>query len=305
MHFDIVLCVSQTHLNISLRTIRSLDLFSGCRKIFIITSSDHFSFFEKKLTTDTPVHMLDEDKIIENITLDSLKEIFLQRIKTDQRAGWYFQQFLKMSICNTSEVAENYLIWDSDTLLLKTIPFFDEAGRTFVNPKIKIHAPYFKLMKKLSGLTKQVNYSFISEHFMVRKTYMKELIDSFTKNDSSYQPWPELILNAIDNDNLGHSGFSEFETYGNHIASYHKESFCVRPIKSTRGAAKLFGKIPNQYDIFTLMEADYVFATFESWHSIKKNKIAWHKLKSKVRYNFYKFINQSSQNRDNADKLCH
>lgn len=84
-----------------------------------------------------------------------------------------------MSICNLSDMAYHYLIWDSDTVLLQPLIFFDQDEKVPVNPKTEYHKPYFELIKKVLSIEKQVDFSFISEHLMINKSYMNELICNF------------------------------------------------------------------------------------------------------------------------------
>ncbi len=199
-----------------------------------------------------PIHLVDEDTVMDGLTLQTMQEYFNRRIGWSNRAGWYFKQFLNMSMAYVPEMAEHYLVWDSDTVLLQPMTFFSPGGRVLINPKTKIHKPYFELIRKILGLERQVDYSFISEHFMVNTSYMKELVDNITRQTSGKMPWFELILNAIDDRELYGSGFAEYETYGTFIAHQHCDSFECRPLKSIRNGARLYGTNPSKYDFLTL-----------------------------------------------------
>ncbi len=285
MIYDAVLCVKPGHKHIALIAIKSLYVCSQPRKIFVVSSRENFTFFSEKL--NLPIYLLDENSIIANINLNTIQDYLMQRVQSNYRSGWYFQQFLKMAICNIVDIADYYLIWDSDTILLKNVDFFDKEGRVFISPKTAYHKPYFKLIKKILGIEKQVNFSFISEHMMINKFYMKELLNNLIAQTPDKISWVEFILNAIDEQHLTHSGFSEFETYGNFIATKYKDSFKLRPLKSIRGA-NIYGAVPNKYDVFSLMLSNYVFATFETWHIPSKKRVIANKIKSSI---FYKFCN--------------
>jgi hypothetical protein len=271
MIYDSVVCVSPRHQEIALKAIKSLHIFTESRKIFVITSSNYFVTFRNELDASYPIYLLDEDKIIKNINLNLLEDYFAKRIGKRQRAGWYFQQFLKMAVSNLPEVADYYLIWDSDTILLRSISFFDDSETVLINPRTEYHQPYFEVLKKTVFIDRKVDFSFISEHLMVKKTYMKELIKVFEIRASNEMSWVELILNSIEDQYLKASGFSEFETYGNFIAVNYKNSFKCRSLKSTRRGGVYYGLNPSKHNIFCLMLAGYTFVTFENWHS-KLNK---------------------------------
>lgn len=304
MVYDTVLCVSSKHNDIALKAIRSIHLFSRSRKIFVITPHRNFNYFENSLDPCIPVHLLNEDKLIKDVNLRIIQEIFIQRTGFSGRAGWYFQQFLKMAVCNLSDVADYYLIWDSDTVLLKVIEFFDKDGRVLVNPKTEYHQPYFDLLEKVLGIKRQVDFSFITEHFMINKAYMKELIGNLSREAQRDTSWVEFILNCIDEKNLEGSGFSEYETYGNFIALNYSNSFNCRPIKSTRYGAKLYGRKPSLYDIFCLMQEGYEFATFENWHSSPATEISKNKDNSKIRFTYCHQKNCCTEQLNAAAEIC-
>ena len=275
-------------------TIRSLLRYSNPRKIFVITPLSNFGYLEDNIDTHIPLFILDEDNLFEYLNYKYINDILVKRIGSDIYTGWYFQQFLKMSFCNFPGVANYYLIWDSDTVLLKKLEFFDNEGNVLINPKKAHHKPYFILINKLLGYEKQVNYSFISEHLMVKTEYMKELLCSLKSKTPKNSTWIELILKNIDNKYLEKSGFSEYETYGNFIARNHTGSFKYRPIKSIRIGSKLFGNIPDKYNIFSLMLLGYSFVSFEKWHSKNILRIFANRLISRILFNVYQLINHNN-----------
>lgn len=304
MIYDAVLCVSSKHKNIALRAIRSLHVFARPRKIFVITSTKNFAFFKDHFEAWAPILLLDEDKLIDNVDLRFIESELRKRSASHKRAGWYYQQFLKMAACNLSEVASYYLAWDSDTILLQPVDFFDGDGRVLINPKTEDHRPYFHLMTKVLGLEKQVDFSFISEHFMINTMHMKHLIASIEQRSPGNAIWVKIILDAIDNKDLQQSGFSEYETYGNFIAHNYRDSFRCRPVKSTRNGAKIYGHVPSRYDIFSLMQAGYGFATFESWHSAARAQLATNKTISRLRHSVARLTGHCVFRRNAAAQIC-
>jgi hypothetical protein len=249
--------------------------------------------------------LLDEDKIIEeNIDLQFIENIIQKRIGSSNKAGWYYQQFLKMAACNLPSIENHYLIWDSDTLMLGPLDFFDKDEKILINPKTENHIPYFSLMSDTIGLKKQVDFSFISEHLMINKSFMKELINIFNKNAPANIHWVEFILNSINDQNLEKSGFSEFETYGNFITKYHKESYKCRSIKSLRHGTMHYGKNLRKYDVFGLIRSKYMFVTFENWHSENKNIIKINRIKFRLLYISHYLANPLRGQLKAAEEIC-
>lgn len=270
--YDVVMCVGQSHVNISIKAISSLLFFSDARKIFVITPQSVLNILKNRLPKTGRIRLIDESNIIDDTSIKTLKKQFVKRAVSYSRFGWYLQQFLKMNACEIPELSDHYLIWDGDTVLLKKIKFFDNNRKTFICPAIEYHKPYFDLIHKVLGLDKQVHYSFISEHLMIKKEYMKSLINNLATNAPPNISWMEFILHSIDDKDLPHSGFSEYETYGNFLAFKFNDSFSCRKINSTRNGSKLYGNNPNQYALFSLMRSGYTYATFESWQNCSKPK---------------------------------
>lgn len=286
MIYDVATCVGEKHIDVAIKSIRSLLLFSNARKIFAISSARILDQIEKEVGKNPRMHLLDESHLINAITIDFIKEKLRQRIESEERAGWYFQQFLKMSVSDHPEISEYYLIWDSDTILLKPIAFFDQSNRVLINPANEYHRPYFDLIKRILNIERQVSFSFISEHFMVKKEYMQTLIKNISANAQPNTSWIEHVINSIDNKELGKSGFSEYETYGNFIAFKFRNSFSCRKIKSTRHGTSFFGSRPDKYAIFYFMLSGYASATFESWHKASRLKVPIRKSISRAIYIF-------------------
>ncbi len=274
MNYDSVVCVNPRHLEIALKAIRSLRLFSSCNRIFVISQGEALSYFDHRQSGLGALRLLDEDRIFPGLSLSSVKDILHRRIGRDKRAGWYLQQFLKMSMSQHQEIAEYYLIWDSDTILLRTMNLFSE-NKVLVNPTKEYHPPYFKTMEKLLTLKRQVDFSFISEHMMVYSAYMRDLIAELsTAADSAGRTsWVGYVMANIEEHDLNGSGFSEFETYGNFIAARYPDSFVCRPLQSLRLGSRYFGENPARFDLVRLMRLGNVFVSFEKNHAGSRMRI--------------------------------
>ncbi len=171
--------------------------------------------------------------------------------KSSHRSGWYVQQFLKMQYCKICK-DEYYLIWDSDTIPLKNIDMFNDSnGKPFFDVKTEYHEPYFATMKKIfPNLGKKYDFSFISEHMLIKTYLMSDLIDKIQDNKNiDGDTWYEKIINSINPADLRHSGFSEFETYGTFVQEYHPKVYEIRQWHSLRGEE-------NKYNFEKLSDAE-------------------------------------------------
>ncbi len=262
--FNAVTPVGPKHKKIATKTIQSLCRFSGASRIFVITSRDNFGFFRRRENRcERPISLVDENSVIEGLNLGHLQHYLTHKISDSYAAGWYFQQFLKMAACQLPDIGEYYLIWDSDTILLRPMIFFDRQGRVLVNPKTEFHEPYFRLTKRLLGWDRGVDFSFISEHFMVKTEYMQDLISAISGEFPGERSWVYAVMDSIGLEDLNRCGFSEYETYGNYIHFNYPDSYRCRHVKAWRNAASHFGLCPSRFDIHVLSK-DYVFASFES-----------------------------------------
>jgi len=264
MIFDALLCVAEQHNNIALKAIRSLRLFTRCRNILVITSAGNIPFLEQRLSgLVAGITFLDEDHLIPGVDLAAIQRILNLKAGAPRRGGWYFQQFLKMQACRFPGIADHYLIWDSDTILLRELEFFDETGKVLVTPTKRHHKPYFQTIKRLLDLDRRTDYSFIAEHLMVKTAYMRELLERLTACATDGQSWAEAILDAVTPAYLPTTGFSEYETYGTYVAARYPDSFACRELKGSRGGAAAFGMDPDTHDLFALMQSGWANATFE------------------------------------------
>lgn len=263
MIYDAVFCVGPQHLGISVKAIRSVALLAQPRKIFVITGRANFDYFQQHLRGNRNIELVDEGKLVPGVDLDLLKTYFSEKNLPTGRAGWYLQQFLKMGLCQLDEVSDHYLIWDSDTVMLKPIDFFDEKGRVLINPTKRYIKSYFDLTNSLLDFDKCVDFSFVSEHLMVNKRYMQELIQLIAELGKG-DPWPLVIMNNVNDEHLPKAGFSEFETYGTFVHMNYPDSYVSRPLRSLRSGVKLAGLDPKPRDFYT-MARKYSYVSFEVW----------------------------------------
>lgn len=297
--FDAVVCVGPHKVQTARLALRSLRLFACPRRIYVLVSRRFFAALSPLTAEDPSVILLDEDTFMEETSLSDLNAYFTKRVNNTRGSGWYLQQFLKMAACRMPDVAPYYLIWDSDTIMLQAVEFFDTQGRVLVNPKEEHHRPYFELTKKLLGFDRSVSFSFISEHFMVNAGHMRELLQLIETQASEAKNWVYAILDQITSGNLKNSGFSEFETYGNFLQVHHPESYCCRPLNSSREGATLFGMSPNKCDLYYLLKQGYCFVSFERWNRKKGWKLWPGKLKSAVLYGLDRIAASAAHSQDN------
>lgn len=230
--------------------------------IYIITKASYFIYYkgiDSKIRSK--IILINEDNILHDINLETIK-LYLQNAGFNPKnAGWYFQQFIKMGFAKSSFANENdyYLTWDSDTVPLKEMSFFSKENQPFFTMKEEYHIPYFTTIKTLLGIDKNCDQSFICENMMMNKVIMKELILKIDESNVVGSNWCEKIINALPKNT--NNSFSEFETYGTFVNHYYPDSYLYRELFTFRDAGKFYtrynfkkhiDKLSNEYEIVSL-----------------------------------------------------
>lgn len=187
--------------------------------------------------------------------------------------GWYYQQFLKMAYAKICP-DEYYLVWDGDTVPCAMFSMFDrESNKPYFDLKTEFHEEYFKTISKiLPGMGKVIKKSFISEHMIIKKQYMLELIDEIEGNDSiKGSKFYEKIINAIDPIKIMSNSFSEFETYGTFVALRHTNEYKLRNWYSFRYGGDFFDINKISESDFKWLSRDFYAISFEKGHSVRED----------------------------------
>ena len=147
----------------------------------------------------------------------------------ETRAGWYFQQLLKMYAANViPNLSETFLIVDSDTIFINDVSFLTADGKPQYASGDQHHEPYFDHMSRLlPGLTKQTNRSGICHHMVMQKTYVNELMNAV--EHVHMKPFWRCMLDQVSPDIP--SGMSEYEIYFNYMLKTHPDKIVLRDLK--------------------------------------------------------------------------
>lgn len=230
--------------------------FVPFKKLHVFTARTNFSAFSKALGAD--VELIDEDAAIEGMTLEQLRRSMGPLLS--KGAGWYFQQFLKFSFAFNKTDDDHFLIWDADTAPLRPLEFFDGQGRMLFTKATEHHLPYFETYKNLFRQEPHYEFSFISQHAIVRKSLLREMLQAIEKNTPGNENWAWKIMR-----NLGGSGtnrFSEYETWGYYVKNFHPQTAIFRDLPWARHGNQLVPH-PSEKDLKSLGES-YAFAAFEA-----------------------------------------
>jgi len=210
----------------------------------------------------------DEDQLLRNLTLKYVKQVMFELTGSETRSNWYFQQFLKMAYAYHSS-HDYYLVWDSDTIPLNNIRFWqDNNGKEqcLFSTHHHIHQPYFDTLNTLfNGQVKKLTEkSFIVEHTMINRKIMKELIRDIERNNQLQGTlFFEKILCAINKDDIKYAGFSEFETYGNYVLNRYPDAYAIRNLRAYRQGAMAVDYSQIDDNVLNWIAKDYDTISFE------------------------------------------
>jgi len=187
----------------------------GYRKIFVLSKEDYFPY-EKDITfVDEKLFPFDKKTIGE--------------YAPNGRAGWYFQQFLKLYFFRImgEKVLNNLLIVDADLTFIKKTTFF-KGDKPLYNFEVGYHEPYYEILERVFGFGKQISsLSGTVHHMMFQRKYVDELLDfKFKSGEKVF--WKEIMDNI---DMSTESGFSEEDLYLNYMLKYYPDKIKIRKIR--------------------------------------------------------------------------
>jgi len=194
-------------------------------------------------------------------------------------AGWYFQQLLKLQYAFVAPEDDYYLIWDADTVPLRSMRFFDEAGRMLLTRASEHHAPYFETYRRLLGEEPHREFSFIAQHMVVQKSVAREMLERIERQAPGEGNWAWKIMRSLPPTGL--NLFSEYETYGHYLKNHYPERACFidRPWRRARpdpGGCP----IPTERELEAVAREND-FAAFERasawWRRMARRTLAWWK----------------------------
>lgn len=217
------------------------------------------------------INFVDEDCMYNGLSFATVRKLIEKRYpKAVRRTGWYFQQFLKLAFSYISET-EYYLTWDSDTVPLHRIEFFNPKGLPYLDcrPYVPEDEAYFDTIRNIwsDGTVKKSDFnSYITEHMIFSSTIVKKMLAEIEQNSHlEGMSFYEKIINAIPKGTLNLSGFSEFETYATYLNSRYSSCFELRRWHNLRHGKVYFGSHPSQeqldwaakeYDVVSIEDFD-------------------------------------------------
>jgi hypothetical protein len=152
--------------------------------------------------------------VYKHIETDVLK---IDKSRLRHRPEWVYQMMLKIFQDVTSN--DNFLVIESDCIILKNLEFFNEDKTIFYLGRDHYHQQYYTFNQKLLGIAREYDHSFISEFMMYDKKVVKELLNK--TNCNTIEDFLELLYHYVDGDSYP----SDYDLYGNFYYTNYPENF--------------------------------------------------------------------------------
>jgi hypothetical protein len=204
--------------------------------------------------------VLSEDSLREGFDLAYVEA--KMPIENRDRAGWYFQQLLKLLALQVLPTGDDELalLWDADTMPVRRLSFRSESGQLVYYRSDEHHRPYFRAIERLLGLQKIVNFSFISQSFPILGSWHREFISLVESRSGCH--WIDAVLSAAELNKQ--SGFSEYETLGTFLSHFHPDEMAASVSHWIRRGFRA-GLTPKTVYDDEALAGPCAFVAFEEW----------------------------------------
>lgn len=190
--------------------ITGLNRYANPASITLVVPQHQIDVF--KATVGETATVISEDTLLPDWPISRVRD----RLAYPNRAGWYLQQFLKLSFGQFSG-APAYVIWDADTVPLAP-PLLRDGEKTLFCAAQEHNPPYFDTYKLLLNLEPKLKRSAISQYMYI-ETPIVEALQLAIIEKSGAPTWIDAVLDALPGESI--SEFSEYETYANFFMSRH------------------------------------------------------------------------------------
>lgn len=258
--YDIIVPMTMDNLPVFRMNVKWIQKNLSCKRLIVIGAEKLRSYCD-----ELKVDFIDEDCMYSGMCLEKIQGCIEKRLGYKKRAGWYFQQFIKLAYAYVCE-DEYYIVWDADTVPLNRIQHI-VAGHPVFTKKEEMEPAYFETLDTLfDGKVKRCgDFSFICENMVMNVSVMKKMLQEIMDHPGLQgDTFWERILNAVSDENLPGSGFSEFETYGNYVMTYYPDMYKLRTLRGMRNGAEFFGMAPTQEQLEWAAKS-YDTIAFERW----------------------------------------
>lgn len=146
------------------------------------------------------------------------------------RVGWYLQQLIKLYAWKVIPgLSDPYLVLDADTHIMRPLNFHEE-GRLLFTKAHEHHKPYFEHMGRIMPMLRRVQpCSGVAHHMPMSHEVLNCLFEAVEAAHG--KPFWKVFLEALDPDERGGSGASEYEMVFNFTQLCYPSKFQLRELK--------------------------------------------------------------------------
>lgn len=257
---DFVFVTKLDHLYTLNLSIEYINKYYKSSNIFVVSRKKDFKWYKALRVRN--LFLIDEDSLLPNMTLYDLR---LAKVPYfPRRAGWYYQQLLKLAVSSVDCVSENYVVVDADTVLLKRIPFLAGGRYSFIKSE-EYHEAYFLNYIRLLREPPNRTFSFISQCMIFNRKIVLEMKEKIISANNSSDSWNWIVINGLIGD--GPSLFSEYETYGHFIKNNYPDKCEFVELPWLRDGSKVLKTMfPARQDLERL-KSSYHLVSFEHYET--------------------------------------
>ena len=232
----------------------------GCESLKYILNVENIYIVGSENPNIENTTFIHENDINGIIKLEDIKKQWKEKNENvSHRAGWLYQQFLKLNAEDyITSLNETYLICDADIIFVNN-PYENTQEDKF--PYAKAHTgeyypgyreQYLRLMKEETNS----GFSFINHHMVLNKKYLKELKQHIESMHS--KKWDLSIIDTLDWNEP--SNFSEYDLYGNWMFKMYNNICCEKNIKVID-----INKIPSIDDLLFFKNNQYHIVSSQAY----------------------------------------
>ena len=138
---------------------------------------------------------------------------------------WYYAMFLKLGVAFMDDAPDRYLIIDSDTVLLHSMPLIDDASGAALHPRMSEHViPYYTGMRELFGHEVTYDGSYVAHFMLFRSSVVRTMFEEFARVRGRPPEEGRSVLReflaGLDRETRS---FADYETYGYFVAEHEPD----------------------------------------------------------------------------------
>jgi hypothetical protein len=186
-------------------------------------------------------HKLCEEVLVGPHYCEDLTVLPCDRSKWKYRPNWNFQQHLKLFQKVTSDW---YITLDCDTIINRTIKFWQDEKPIWYKGWDQTYAPYFEFNKKILGIERIETKTFIADMNFFYRPFVNEMLAKGGYTVESFIETSQKITTEK-------CHMAEPELYGQYVLRYHPNYYHFENLKQ-----KTKGKYQRSIEAQTWAEAD-------------------------------------------------